>query len=214
MSFQDLYVRLIEDIDYEPIVEWISKQLNTKQHILDAGCGSGVILVPLSARGYDVVGVDIDTTMLAYAQQALLAQSLPVQLFEHDLREPLVQDFDVILLFNDVINYFKGVKQVFNRLKQALNPSGFILFDVYKMDYLSVMDGYVETESQPFYYQWTATVHRSVLLHIIQDQSGTYQVKQYVYPLDYYTNTLKGLGFQVEVTEGPDERKHYVKASL
>ncbi len=214
MSFQDLYVRLIEDIDYEPIVSWITKALKPNQRILDAGCGSGVILVPLSAQGYDVVGIDIDTKMLAYAQQALIAQGLPVQLFEHDLHEPLAQHFDVVLLFNDVINYFKGVKQVFKLLKQALNPSGFILFDVYKTEYLTVMDGYVETESEPFYYVWKASVHGSILLHTIEDQTGTYQVKQHVYPLDYYTQILENLGFHVSVTEGPDERKHYVKASL
>jgi 2-polyprenyl-3-methyl-5-hydroxy-6-metoxy-1,4-benzoquinol methylase len=63
MSFQDLYVRLIEDIDYDPIIDWIKKQLQPNQHILDAGCGSGVILVPLTAQGFDVVGVDIDTNM-------------------------------------------------------------------------------------------------------------------------------------------------------
>lgn len=214
MSFQDLYVRLIEDIDYEPIINWIKKELKTHQRILDAGCGSGVILIPLTALGYDVVGVDIDTKMLAYAQQALIEQSLPVKLFEHDLRKPLGQRFDVILLFNDVMNYFKGVKQVFKVLKQALNPSGVILFDVYKSEYLSVMDGYVETETQPFYYRWEASVQGTILSHIIEDQSGTYAVKQHVYPLNYYTEVLENLGFHVQVSLGPDERKHYVKASL
>jgi hypothetical protein len=143
-----------------------------------------------------------------------MAKSLPIQLFEHDLRKPLSQPFDVILLFNDVVNYFKGVKQVFKVLKQALNPSGFILFDVYKTEYLSVMDGYLETETDPFYYQWTASVQGSMLLHTIIDLSGSYQVKQYVYPLDYYIQVLENLGLHVSVTTGPDERKHYVKASL
>ncbi len=214
MSFQDLYVQLIEDIDYDPIIEWIKPHLKPSQRILDAGCGSGVILVPLTKAGYDVVGVDIDTKMLSYAQQALFEAALPVQLYEHDLRTPLSQTFDVILLFNDVVNYFKGVKTVFKTLKKALNPNGFILMDFYKEDYLSVMDWYEEAETSPIHYRWTSRVKGVCLTHTITDYKDTYEVKQYVYPVDYYRTVLESLGLTVVITEGPDERKHYLKASL
>jgi 2-polyprenyl-3-methyl-5-hydroxy-6-metoxy-1,4-benzoquinol methylase len=214
MSFQDLYVQLIEDIDYDPIVEFIQPYLNHNQRILDAGCGSGVIMVPLTKQGYDVVGVDIDTKMLSYAQQALVKSNLPIQLFEHDLRTPLSQTFDVILLFNDVINYFKGVKTVFSVLKKALNPNGFILMDLYKEDYLSVMDGYEESEETPFYYRWTSKVHGVCLDHYIEDVHQTYHVRQYIHPCHDYIQVLTALGFNVTIESGPDERKHYLKASL
>lgn len=214
MSFQDLYVQLIEDIDYDPIIEWIKPQIKPNQRILDAGCGSGVVLVPLTKAGYDVVGVDIDTMMLSYAQQALFEAALPVQLYEHDLRTPFSQTFDVILLFNDVVNYFKGVKTVFNTLKKALNPNGIILMDFYKEDYLSVMDRYEELETSPIHYRWTSRVKGVCLTHTITDYKDTYVVKQYVYPVDYYRTVLESLGLTVVITEGPDERKHYLKASF
>ena len=51
MSFQDLYVQLIDDIDYEPILAFIESHISHKQVILDAGCGSGVILIPLAEKG-------------------------------------------------------------------------------------------------------------------------------------------------------------------
>ncbi len=214
MSFQDLYVQLIDDIDYEPILAFIESHLSHKQVILDAGCGSGVILIPLAEKGYDVVGVDIDSKMLSYAQQTLASKGLPIQLFEHDLRTPISRPFDVILLFNDVINYFKGIKKVVSVLKNALNPHGFILLDLYKEDYLVEMKDYIESETDPIAYLWKASVKNQVLTHQITDAKGTYKVTQYVYPLAYYVNTFKTAGLKVEILPGPDERKYYLKASL
>jgi SAM-dependent methyltransferase len=36
--------------------------------VLDAGCGTGRVAIELAARGYDVVGVDLDASMLAEAR--------------------------------------------------------------------------------------------------------------------------------------------------
>ena len=36
--------------------------------VLDAGCGTGRVAIELAARGIDVVGVDVDETMLAAAR--------------------------------------------------------------------------------------------------------------------------------------------------
>ncbi len=38
--------------------------------ILDAGCGTGRVAIELARRGYDCVGVDVDASMLAEAEQA------------------------------------------------------------------------------------------------------------------------------------------------
>ena len=42
-------------------------RLSEHQPVLDAGCGSGLMLVPLRGAGLDVVGVDIDTDMVGAA---------------------------------------------------------------------------------------------------------------------------------------------------
>lgn len=38
------------------------------RRVLDAGCGTGRVAIELAARGYDVVGVDLDPDMLAAAR--------------------------------------------------------------------------------------------------------------------------------------------------
>ncbi len=49
--------------------------------VLDAGCGTGRVARELARRGVEVVGVDVDLTMLATAR----AKSPELRWFEHDL---------------------------------------------------------------------------------------------------------------------------------
>lgn len=210
MSFSDLYVRLIEDIDYSEIIDFIKPHLKKDHEILDAGCGSGVILLPLIQEGYRLTGIDIDEDMLSYAHKAL--NDTQTKLYIHDLKEPLGVEFDVILMFNDVINYFRGAKTVLKNLTKALKPEGFILFDFYKLDYLVEMDGYNESDTYPVSYSWQTQVNKNKLTHLIETDQEQYQVIQYLHEPSYYIEILESFGLYVEFMSGPDERKHYIKA--
>lgn len=213
MSFHQLYEYLVSDIDYEPIISFLESHLDKKRLTLDAGCGTGVCLVPLIQKGYLVEGIDLDSNMLAITKEKLQQANLYAPLYEHDLKKPLNHTYDQIILMNDVINYFKGVKTIFKQLKQALTPNGFILFDCYKYEYLDVMDGYIEQENEPIYYEWQVSVKNESMTHTIKSDE-TYIIRQIIKPLQYYIDTLNSLGMTIEVIHGPDDRKHYIKTSL
>ncbi len=67
--------------------------------VLDAGCGTGRVAVELARRGVDVVGVDLDGSMLAEAQRR--APELTWQ--QADLaRLDLDRTFDVVVLAGNV----------------------------------------------------------------------------------------------------------------
>ena len=67
--------------------------------VLDAGCGTGRVAIELARRGIDVVGVDVDSSMLATARR--LAPELTW--VEHDLATlDLGTSFDVVLLAGNV----------------------------------------------------------------------------------------------------------------
>lgn len=213
MDFQILYEKLISDIDYEPVILFLEKYLTKNKLILDAGCGTGIFLLPLLNRGYLVEGIDNDTKMLSLADHKLKAANLHTNLYEHDLRNPISKKYDQIILMNDVINYFKGVKGIFRHLKNALNKEGFIVFDCYKYEYLNEMDGYLEAEEKPVKYEWEISVKGESMTHKITSEM-TFTINQTIKPLSYYVETLEALDLKVEILDGPDDRKHYIKTSL
>jgi SAM-dependent methyltransferase len=67
--------------------------------VLDAGCGTGRVALELHRRGVEVVGVDIDASMLATARRREPA----VEWIEHDLTTlNLGRTFDVVVLAGNV----------------------------------------------------------------------------------------------------------------
>lgn len=63
--------------------------------VLELGCGTGRITIPLAQHGVDIVGVDIVPGMIARAKSK--AGDLPIQWVEADVRDfHLGQEFDMI----------------------------------------------------------------------------------------------------------------------
>jgi hypothetical protein len=67
--------------------------------VLDAGCGTGRVGIELSRRGIDVVGVDVEPSMLAVAR----GRAPDVEWVESDLAElDLGRTFDVVVMTGNV----------------------------------------------------------------------------------------------------------------
>ena len=67
--------------------------------VLDAGCGTGRVAIELARRGVEVVGVDVDASMLGTAR----ANGPDVEWHEHDLTTlDLGRTFDVVVLAGNV----------------------------------------------------------------------------------------------------------------
>lgn len=122
---------------------------------LDVGCGTGRAFDPLLSRGWQVVGSDVSSGMLAEAGRKFPA----VQLVEADARSlppiapsselPSGHGFDLVLLLNDVINYMTedgDLERVFAGVERNLKPDGGLaIFDantltLYKGAFLSQME--------------------------------------------------------------------------
>jgi ubiquinone/menaquinone biosynthesis C-methylase UbiE len=67
--------------------------------VLDAGCGTGRVAIELARHGIEVVGADLDESMLAYAQQ----QAPEITWVRSDLAElDLHRTFDVVVMAGNV----------------------------------------------------------------------------------------------------------------
>ncbi|MFE5210543.1 class I SAM-dependent methyltransferase [Streptomyces sp. NPDC056600] len=99
--------------------------------VLDAGCGTGRVMIRLAELGYDCVGVDLDGSMLAVARQQ--APQLPW--FQADLAEldpdalGGATDFDLVVVAGNVFQLVADgtVATVVRRLTAALRPGGLLV---------------------------------------------------------------------------------------
>lgn len=104
----------------------------SRASFLDAGCGTGRVAIELARRGFDVVGVDLDSAMLATAlekaprQHWVHADLVDVQL-EHPSGSP--RKFDVIGLAGNVMIFLAPGTEgpVLQNLGEHLAPGGLLV---------------------------------------------------------------------------------------
>jgi SAM-dependent methyltransferase len=106
--------------------------------VLDAGCGTGRIAIELARRGYDVVGVDSDASMLQVAREQ--ARALPWHLADlAELEDESSYDL-VVAAGNVMIFVAPGTgPEVVRRMARALRPGG-LLVSGWRIDELPVAD--------------------------------------------------------------------------
>ncbi|MER7931311.1 MULTISPECIES: class I SAM-dependent methyltransferase [unclassified Streptomyces] len=99
--------------------------------VLDAGCGTGRVMIRLAALGYDCTGVDLDASMLAVARQQ--APELPW--FQADLTEfepgalGVPAGFDLVVAAGNIFPLLAPGTEaaVAGRLAAALRPGGLLV---------------------------------------------------------------------------------------
>jgi SAM-dependent methyltransferase len=110
--------------------------------ILDAGCGTGRVAIELSRRGHDVVGVDIDESMLATARRNDPAIDWRLTDLAH-LDDHVDTTFDVAVLAGNVMIFVDpGTEaRVVEQVARRLVPHGLMVvgFQV-RSDRLGVED--------------------------------------------------------------------------
>ncbi|WP_425825813.1 class I SAM-dependent methyltransferase [Streptomyces fractus] len=99
--------------------------------VLDAGCGTGRVMIRLAELGYDCVGIDLDASMLDVARER--APELPW--FQTDLAEfdpaalGIAADFDLVVAAGNVLPLLTPGTEatVVKRLAGALRPGGLLV---------------------------------------------------------------------------------------
>lgn len=103
--------------------------------VLEIGCGTGRVTIPLAAAGVDITGLDISSSMLAEAKRKALKQGLEIRWVQADCRNfELDQHYVLILMPFNVLQFFHdagSLSQVFGCVKRHLASSGRLIFDVF-----------------------------------------------------------------------------------
>jgi SAM-dependent methyltransferase len=108
--------------------------------ILELGCGTGRLLLPLARAGYAVTGVDSSPAMLARARMRLEQEQLNVQqavvLVEADIKRLSLpreeRNFSLILLPYNTLLHFQSdeIRQLLRSVSRYLDPTGRLFIDV------------------------------------------------------------------------------------
>ena len=108
--------------------------------ILELGCGSGRVLLPLAQAGYPVVGLDSSSEMLSLARAKIEDAGLThnITLVEGNLVDFSLQDrFDLIFIpINTFMHCHTQEQQIscLNCARRHLNAGGRLVIDVYHPD--------------------------------------------------------------------------------
>jgi len=128
--------RRFEDIDRS--VEWIDGNLKKSgaRTILDLGCGPGLYAKRLAELGYEVLGVDISSNSIAYANENRDGMERLGYTVANYLELDLDRHFDaVLLIYGDLCALSDDDMSAFlDKVNGWLNPKGLFVFDTMKKD--------------------------------------------------------------------------------
>ena len=131
------YATLNGEVDYDGMADFVQEQLGAHfagkvQSILDLGCGSGNVTLPLAARGYEMIGVDLSADMLSVARSRKGSEN--VLWLCQDMRSfELYGTVEAVVCTLDGINHLtkkEDVLSCFRLVHNYLVPDGVFIFDV------------------------------------------------------------------------------------
>jgi len=115
------YHALIDDLELKAVTPFCRKG-----RVLEAGCGSGLVLARLAEVGTEVFGVDISAGMLSHARE----KGLPVSQ-GNLLHLPYPDDeFDAVVSFK-VLAHVEPIRDAVAEMVRVVKPGGYLALEFY-----------------------------------------------------------------------------------
>lgn len=218
MTYQamaSVYDQFMSHVDYNKWADGLEyqwKQLGIETHsVLDAGCGTGSILLPLVERNYQVYGIDISSDMLAVCWDRLFEKEKTAYLMEMDIRDLMLPEkVDAVICLCDTLNYLteeQELVQSFKGFYNALRAGGSFIFDMRTPHYYENIladNMWVQREGEMILI-WENDFSQKPIINIdltffVEHNNGLYRKymeehRQKCYPGDYIKDLLGKSGF-------------------
>jgi SAM-dependent methyltransferase len=106
----------------------------TVSDVLDVGCGTGRYLIPLTAAGFRVTGLDNSPDMLAQCRARLERRNLQAALVQSDFTQMAESGaYDAVLCMDSTICYLTESEDIIKTLSlfaHALRPGGVLVLEI------------------------------------------------------------------------------------
>ncbi|MCB1219145.1 MAG: class I SAM-dependent methyltransferase [Planctomycetales bacterium] len=118
---------------------WLSLPGRPAMDILELGCGTGRVSIPLACNGHNVTGLDLSSSMLAQLRAKLSAEEQPVQQRLHVVQGSMA-DFELDARYDLVIIPFRAFMHLISRdeqhsclaaVRRHLREDGRLVFDLF-----------------------------------------------------------------------------------
>ncbi len=186
--------------------------------VLDLACGTGRLSWLLAEKGYEVIGADLSSDMLAEAMAAGEGRSAEIRpMFICQAMEELdlYGTVQAVVCSMDGMNYLdpEALKETVRRVRLFLEPGGLFVFDIHTPEKLRSMDGenFVD-ESEDAFCVWSAEMTEEGACDYVVDlftregrlwRRSTEEHREYVHDPEALSALLKELGFaSVEIHGG------------
>jgi SAM-dependent methyltransferase len=117
---------------------YIEQARESGGRVLELGCGSGRLTIPVAQEGIDIVGADLAPSMLQSARAKGAAAGLRIPFVQADMRQfDLGDRFSAILIPGNSLLHLltiEDLKRCFASVRRHLAPGGKLVFDVSKWD--------------------------------------------------------------------------------
>ena len=108
--------------------------------VLELGCGTGRVTVPIAASGVEITGLDISPAMLQLAKEKAFASASDLQASSMSLVEGDMREFDLSKQFELAIAPYRSLQSLLTvpeqistlaAVKAHLEPGGMMAFDMF-----------------------------------------------------------------------------------
>lgn len=223
-AFASVYDIFMEQVEYDQWMNhihaiWEKFGLQPKI-VIDLGCGTGSIALPLAKEGYDVIGVDLSPEMLTEADHKAMEEGVSVRFACQDMTElELGEEADCILSLCDSMNYLTEdgqLEDAFKSIAQHMKQESLFLFDLnteYKFKDVLGQNVFGSAEEHAAYiwendYDEEEKINEYYVSFFIENEDGLYErIEEFhyerAYSMEEIEEGLQAAGMElVEVYDG------------
>lgn len=226
-EFSRFYDALTENANYEKRADYYESILKNNGIdsgiLLDLGCGTGSMSIPMAKKDYSVIGVDLSVDMLMSAREKALEAGENILFLNQDMTElDLYGTINAAISVLDCINHLdskESVAKAFAKVSLFTEPGGLFIFDVntvFKHKNILANNTFI-IENDNVFCSWQNTLKDDNSVEIILDffeKKGDSYVRsgetftERAYPLDTIQKLLEENGFEVlniydDMTQNP-----------